>query len=222
MRKLMLEQLEKRNTMCGPEWLDVNVDGHITPQDALVMINQVNSGQSISDTNCDGAGTPRDILKIINYVNIFGSTTAQNMTVRYVGGVSQIPIGGQWEAWTVRVNAIGHVEFDVALEIETEEGQITHQTPLDMVSIQGLTSWSVTGYSDPRLGTIYRVQGRIDETYSDPLSGLDVRLSLDTTGSPVSKIRGWIVYQNWSDRFNQQLSNEVVLNDVKMFERWWL
>ena len=40
MRKLMLEQLEKRNTMCGPEWLDVNVDGHLWYNQATTTTQQ--------------------------------------------------------------------------------------------------------------------------------------------------------------------------------------
>lgn len=221
-RTLRIETLETRHALCGPGAMDVNTDGHITPQDVLVTINAANENRPIADANCDGQGTPRDVLKIINYVNAIGSTTSQNATIRHVGGVGQIPTGDVWQVWTVRVNANGPVEFDVALELETENGDITQQTPLDMIFVEGLPGWSVTGYSDPRLGTIYRVQGRVDGPFADPLAGLDVRLSLDTMGLGPGKIRGWIVYQNWSERFGQQLSSEVKLNDVTLFERWWI
>ena len=221
-RTLRIETLETRYAFCGPTAMDANADGYITPQDVLVAVNAANEGRPIADANCDGQGTPRDVLRIINYVNLIGSTTSQNVTIRHVGGVGQIPTGDIWPAWTVRVNASGHVEFDVALELETENGDITQRTPLNMLSVQGLPGWSVTSYSDPRLGTIYRVQGRVDGPFADPLAGLDVRLSLDTMGLEPGKIRGWVVYQNWSERFGQQLSNEVRLNDVTLFDRWWI
>jgi len=221
-RTLRIETLETRYAFCGPDAMDANTDGYITPQDVLVAVNAANEGRPIADANCDGQGTPRDVLRIINYVNLIGSTTSQNVTIRHVGGVGQMPTGDIWQAWTVRVNASGSVEFDVALELETEDGYTTQQTPLDMLSVQGLPGWSVTSYSDPRLGTIYRVQGRVDGPFADPLSGFDVRLSLDTMGLTPGKIRGWIVYQNWSERFGQQLSNEVRLNDVTLFDRWWI
>ncbi|MCA9160189.1 MAG: hypothetical protein KDA72_17765, partial [Planctomycetales bacterium] len=66
--------------------LDVNADGFVSPIDALVIINALNSGGARSlmgglggegeganrffiDTNGDGLLSPMDVLGVINYLN---------------------------------------------------------------------------------------------------------------------------------------------------------
>ena len=213
MRKLMLEQLEKRNTMCGPERLDVNVDGHITPQDALVTINQVNSGQSISDTNCDGTGTPRDILNVINYLRYFGNTTAQDMRVLFFGG------GGIVEpavsnAWALHLNSDkGYVEFDIALEvIDHQLKVIDKSTDPDLLSLapNSTDGFKIEPFYDPIYGTIYRVKGELDARAT-------LQLQVDATGLLGKSIRGYVYYQMWSYRLEQHLTNEIMLPTIDVF-----
>ena len=66
-----------------PSRLDVNGDGHITPIDALMVINRLNSAWSSAsgqvnelanqdlpfDTNQDGLITPQDVIGIIEELN---------------------------------------------------------------------------------------------------------------------------------------------------------
>ncbi len=67
----------------GGNTLDVNVDGHVSPLDALLVINNLNSaggfnaaggsGGSRLDVNRDLAITPLDALLVVNYLNQNGS-----------------------------------------------------------------------------------------------------------------------------------------------------
>ncbi|HUG70935.1 MAG TPA: dockerin type I domain-containing protein [Pirellulaceae bacterium] len=58
--------------------LDVNKDGHVTPLDALIIINEINSNGShpvftgverLMDVNGDGTIAPSDVLAIFNYLS---------------------------------------------------------------------------------------------------------------------------------------------------------
>ncbi len=82
-RRLACEALETRSLLSAdglcvhnfrmPE--DANNDGTITPLDALVVINQINSNVSASastkmvDVNADGYLSPLDALVVVNYIN---------------------------------------------------------------------------------------------------------------------------------------------------------
>lgn len=66
---LYVEPLEPRLCCCDP--CDVTGDGHVTPQDALVIINAVNVGEYAEelDVNSDGWLTPMDPLLVVNWLN---------------------------------------------------------------------------------------------------------------------------------------------------------
>lgn len=78
MRRLALEQLESRHLCYAPCVVkcDVNNDGSVTSQDALQVVNAVNSGNSslVNDVNASGAVTPIDALILINWLNIKPAT----------------------------------------------------------------------------------------------------------------------------------------------------
>ena len=73
---LTFEKLESRNLMTfiadiNPN-IDVNQDNNFTPADALIIINEINSGNSSSfntDINNDGTVAPLDALQVINVLN---------------------------------------------------------------------------------------------------------------------------------------------------------
>ncbi|MCC6509927.1 MAG: hypothetical protein IT423_12540 [Pirellulaceae bacterium] len=87
-RRLHSEQLESRRPLAADlAALDVNTDGMITPVDALIVINEINSAANRADgstsltaeaeaklalecdTNGDGVVSPQDVLGIINQLN---------------------------------------------------------------------------------------------------------------------------------------------------------
>lgn len=97
-RRLAIEILEGRVVLSGipapVEWpapsprchehLDTNVDGRLTPVDALLVINLLNTEgvgpdepwrhpSSWPDANLDGLNTPVDALLVINALNTYGS-----------------------------------------------------------------------------------------------------------------------------------------------------
>ncbi len=88
-RRLTLEVLESRSLMAGiPGFhntsmpLDVDNDLQITPLDALVVINQINSGDgsegednsikpiTFCDVDADGTVSPLDALAVVNQLNV--------------------------------------------------------------------------------------------------------------------------------------------------------
>ena len=93
-RKLNIEMLESRSLMAGmPGYhntsmpLDVDNDLQVTPLDALVVINQINSGNGIEgedaenkpiafcDVDDDGTVSPLDVLMVVNQLNIIFATS---------------------------------------------------------------------------------------------------------------------------------------------------
>src|SRR5262245_59480178 len=94
-RVLALESLEKRTVSAADgrpalQPLDTNNDGGVSPLDALIVINALNSGDGKSladrlelDTNGDGDLTPIDALLIINFLN---SATDDSATREAVAG----------------------------------------------------------------------------------------------------------------------------------------
>ncbi len=88
-RGLLAEQLEDRRCMAG-NVMDVNVDGIVSPLDALIVIQAINAQSGISggtamagegeenlncDTNQDGVVTAQDVLVVVNEINTGDSTT---------------------------------------------------------------------------------------------------------------------------------------------------
>ena len=79
--------------------LDVNDDGHVTPRDALIAINQLNSHGSSTieeltddvmyvDTNEDGWVSARDVLGIVNYLNSpVEQATAADIALAALAGI---------------------------------------------------------------------------------------------------------------------------------------
>lgn len=67
--------------------LDVNCDGHVSPLDALRVINSINARPQSSydmslDTNKDGSISPIDVLLIINAINQKGVATGESEQVK--------------------------------------------------------------------------------------------------------------------------------------------
>ena len=90
-RTLRLEQLETRELFAGVfqntvEPNDVNGDTFVSPQDALVVINKLNSDGSLAlpgpreegtpyyDVNGDSFVSPNDVLQVINSLNGIGDS----------------------------------------------------------------------------------------------------------------------------------------------------
>lgn len=225
--RLRFEKLESRYFFCAPSEMDVNGDSYITPQDALVSINALNSGDSVRDSNCDDVATPSDALRIINYLNLVGSVTAQDVSVRASGGGSQMPINAVGNAWSLKIRGSGAIEFDLVAEHRDLREVISHTLPKSLIhSVQGLSDWSVVSFEDTRLGTVYRVKGSVDWTRDDgvmwpnePYSGQQVNIVLNTQGVSTGKLRGVIVYQDWDERFRQHFTSRVNLHDVTLFSQ---
>jgi RHS repeat-associated protein len=95
-RQLFAEQLENRRLFNvdwrNPAWsLDVNQDNLVTPLDALIIIDDLNtrrarplpdsyeSGRPYVDTNGDQSVSPVDVLHVISHLNAFG-TASQVLT----------------------------------------------------------------------------------------------------------------------------------------------
>ena len=87
---MLIKRVVTASTVINP---DVNGDGYVTPQDALIIINQLNDPVTLTDAaleqldiNYDGSVNALDALIIINYLNgvpvpsLFGSATAATGT----------------------------------------------------------------------------------------------------------------------------------------------
>jgi hypothetical protein len=200
--RLTFERLEPRYAFdCEPSSLDVNGDAHITPQDALVAINAYNEGNG-ADTNCDDISTPKDILNVINYINAVGNSTSQNIKINYAGGIATANSESQWStAWYVTVEGSGRYQFDVLLESSDE---YTLETSLRVLGTQPET------LHDANLGTIYRFLGDLGPEYTRK------QLSIEFTPAELKDkaIHGVLVYEKWSRRLGQQLTQEIELNYV--------
>jgi hypothetical protein len=204
--RLTFERLEPRYAFdCEPASLDVNGDAHITPQDALVAINAYNDGNGV-DTNCDEIGTPKDILNVINYINAVGNSTSQNIRINYAGGIATANSENQWStAWYVTVEGSGKYQFDVLLE---SDDIVALDTRLRVVgAIDGRTDHYI---QDANLGTIYRFRGDLGLEYTRK------QLAIEFTPAELknSVVHGVLVYEKWSRRLGQQLTQEIELNYV--------
>lgn len=98
---------------------DVNMDGGVTPQDALVLVNVLNEGVTLEgllasrggkgvegeaqeffkyDTNFDGHLTPLDAMNVINHLNSDGEggTPAMEYIIRTFSANGSTPISDVW------------------------------------------------------------------------------------------------------------------------------
>lgn len=209
-RRLTIETLETRYAFCGPENLDLNGDNYVTPQDALVAVNAVNQGKPVPDVNCDGVGTARDVLRIVNYINSHGNTTAQDVRLLYWGGGGVIWDKPRQNIWSINVEGTGPVEFDIALEIR--DWPVRERfTPHDLLSLVTGSEFTIEPFDDLNHGTIYRVRGEIRGSAT-------LQFLLDGSGLAGKDIAASVLWQKWSHRFGQQISSEIVLPVVSVFE----
>jgi hypothetical protein len=164
---------------------DVNADGFITPIDALLVINFLNSQGSRSvvglpapppyrDVSGDNFISPIDALLVINYLNLRGrtgggegemqgegeSTAAQWMTPIVVGrGIENSSIG-------VRIRELSEGEFYGPMK-STESGD-------DFFAEVASDSWSMadTSWADERKDTEGR-EGPVDLAFASLMPDLD-------------------------------------------------
>jgi len=201
---LRFEQLEPRLVFCGPEPLDVNSDGYVTPIDALVAINAINDGQPL-DTNCDGVGTARDVLRIINYVNAVGETQASDVSVQLTSWGTKVRVGVSMPLASLRVTGRGEFAIDLFLAIDGE--QVTDE-PLEIVTNRSVVVERIEG---DRLGTVWRLTGMV-ETRADLVVELKQPVKL---GDSLELVGVW---QRWIPRLNQQISQVFEVQNIKILE----
>ena len=201
---LRFERLEPRHALCGPEPLDVNSDGYVTPIDALVAINALNDGQPV-DTNCDGVGTARDVLRIVNYVNAVGETQAGNVSVQLLAWATTARVGVLTPIASLRVTGKGEFAIDLLLAIDGE--QVTDE-PLELVTNRGVVVERIEG---DRLGTIWRLTGRV-EARADLVVELRQPVKL---GESLELVGVW---QRWVPRLQQQISQVFEVPNITILE----
>jgi hypothetical protein len=201
---LRFERLEPRYALCGPEPLDVNSDGYVTPIDALVAINALNDGEPV-DTNCDGVGTARDVLRIVNYVNAVGDTQSGNVSVQLLAWATTARVGASTPIASIRVTGTGEFSIDLLLAIDGE--QVTSE-PLEIVSNPWVLVERLEG---DRLGTVWRLTGRV-ETRADLVVELRQPVKL---GDSLELVGVW---QRWVPRLNQQISQVFEVSNITILE----
>ena len=201
---LKFEKLEPRHALCGPESLDVNSDGYVTPIDALVAINAINDGEPL-DTNCDGVGTARDVLRIVNYVNAVGETQAGNVSVQLLAWATTARVGVSTPIASLRVTGRGEFAIDLLLAIDGE--QVTDE-PLELVTNRGVVLERIEG---DRLGTIWRLTGKV-EARADLVVELRQPVKL---GESLELVGVW---QRWVPRLQQQISQVFEVPNITILE----
>ena len=104
-------------------------------------------------------------------------------------------------AWYITVEGSGKYQFDVLLESSDE---YTLETSLRVLGTQPET------LHDANLGTIYRFRGDLGPTPTRK------QLSIEFTPAELKDkiVHGVLVYEKWSHRLGQQLTQEVALNRV--------
>lgn len=201
---LRFERLEPRHALCGPEPLDVNSDGYVTPIDALVAINAINDGEPV-DTNCDGVSTARDVLRIVNYVNAVGETQAGNVSVQLLAWAATARVGVSTPIASLRVTGRGEFSVDLLLAID---GEHVTDEPVELVTNRSVVVERIEG---DRLGTVWRLTGRV-ETRADLVVELRQPVKL---GESLELVGVW---QRWIPRLNQQISQVFDVPNITILE----
>jgi len=201
---LRFERLESRLALCGPESLDVNSDGYVTPVDALVAINAINDGQPV-DTNCDGVGTARDVLRIVNYINAVGETQASDVSVQVTSWGTKVRVGVWMPLASLRVSGMGEFAIDLLLAIDGK--QVTDE-PLELATNRSVVVERIEG---DRLGTVWRLTGTV-ETRADLVIELKQPVKL---GDSLELVGVW---QRWIPRLQQQISQVFEVPKITLLD----
>lgn len=134
LRRLIVESLENRSMMAADchnvfTPLDVNDDSNVTPSDALMVINELNSAdrtvqdpvtEGYVDVTDDGIITPSDALKVINWLN----NRDANSTVPDSGWTRVEGQGSERMGVKVTTNSDGSVDLEV--RVQNAESNGTH------------------------------------------------------------------------------------------------
>ncbi|MFO0942615.1 MAG: dockerin type I domain-containing protein [Pirellulales bacterium] len=133
LRRLIVESLENRSLMAADchnllAPLDVNDDSIVTPSDAVMVINNLNSAdrtvqdpstEGYVDVNDDGNFSPSDALKVINHLNSSDkSTTVPDSGWTKVDGQGRERMGVK-----VTNNSDGSVDLEVRIQNAEANGE---------------------------------------------------------------------------------------------------
>ncbi|MEZ6117288.1 MAG: Ig-like domain-containing protein [Pirellulaceae bacterium] len=176
---LQAESLESRNLLAADVWQnatfpeDVNADGIVTPVDALMVINELNTIGARSlrsglaptvpdmyyDVNADEYITPIDALIILNELNAEGEGDAlAQIRLQVVNAdgdaVTAVDVGAAFELQVYVQDLTGREDGGVFA------GYLDIEFPDNLVSVDGVIEYSTT-YNNAKSGTID--VGLIDE-----------------------------------------------------------